>query len=139
MAGVNVKDAAVAVAIIAGLYLGWKVVKGVSAAGDAAGDAVSAVVDGAKSAVGAVGDAIGGAWGWVSGIWEDDPTETVLTSDQVKRIEYAAANPYQLGAGLWLSNDPTLTKTGSNTLSTSGSVLDGSSLGQSWNQKKEGY
>lgn len=135
---VNVKDAAIAVAILAGLYLGYRVVKGVGAAGDAAGNAISSVVEGAKGAAEAVGDAIGGAWDWATGWMESDPTETVLTADQVKRIEYAAANPYNLNAGLWLSGDPTLTQTGKNTLSTSGSVLDGSSLGGSWNDKKDG-
>lgn len=133
---VNVKDAAMAVAILAGLYLGYKVVKGVGAAGDAAGNAVSAVVDGAHRAVSTVGDAIGGAWNWATDWMESDPTETVLSVDQVRRIEQAGANPYSLGTGLWLSGDPTLTKTGSNTMSTTGSVLDGTGLGGSFNDKK---
>lgn len=133
---VNVKDAATAVAILAGLYLGWRVVKGVSAAGDAAGNAVSTVVDGAKSAAAAVGDAVGGAWDWASdlvGLGGPDENISQETADRVAD---------QMGLYTewrwYVPDGPIYTQTGKNTVSTPGNVVDGSSLGKSWTESGGG-
>lgn len=65
----NPKDVAVSVAIFAGLYVGYKAIKGVS---DAAG-AVSGFV-------GSVGDAFGNAWEWTSDAFKPNPYRESITS-----------------------------------------------------------
>lgn len=82
MADINPKDVAITVAILAGLFVGYKVVKGLGSAGDAVGGVVSAVGDGAE----AVGDAIAGGWNWVTGLFDSDPEVSVFDDAAMQRI-----------------------------------------------------
>lgn len=100
MADLNPKDVAITVAIVAGLFVGYKVVKGLGSAGDAVGGVVSAVGDGAE----AVGDAIAGGWQWVTGFFSSDPGVSVFDDAAMQRIgagvrtDNQNPNPYASGA-----------------------------------------
>lgn len=119
MADLNPKDVAITVAILAGLFVGYKVVKGMGAAGDAVGGVVSAVGDGAE----AVGDAIAGGWSWVSGFFTSDPAVSVFDDAAMQRI----------GAGVRTDNqNPNTYASGAPTVSQGSGGLTMDSIGNGW-------
>lgn len=119
MADINPKDVAITVAIVAGLFVGYKVVKGLGSAGDAVGGVVSAVGDGAE----AVGDAIAGGWNWVTGFFYSDPEVSVFDDAAAQRI----------GAGVRTdSQNPNPYASGSPQVSQGGGGLTMDSIGGGW-------
>lgn len=122
--GINPKDAAIAVAVLAGLYVGYRALKGLGSAGDAVGGAVSSVVDGAGRAAGAVGDAVAGGWNWVTGFFSSDPETSVFGDDAMRRI--TSGMDWSLGP--YVSQQPTITPGKGGTFQTGtvsgGSILD---------------
>jgi hypothetical protein len=112
MNGKDLQGVATAVAIIGGLYLAYRVVKGVGAGASAVGDAVGGAVDAVKDGANAVGGWIGDAWGWGLGtLGLGLPTESVYTSQEVAKIgakaDYSKPDPLwylQAGTGGGLSD-----------------------------------
>lgn len=119
MADINPKDVAITVAIVAGLFVGYKVVKGLGSAGDAVGGVVSAVGDGAE----AVGDAIAGGWNWVTGFFSSDPEVSVFDDAAMQRI----------GTGVYTGNtNPNTYADSAPKVSQGGGGLTMDSIGGGW-------
>lgn len=93
MAQINPKDVAITVAIVAGLFVGYKVVKGLGSAGDAVGGALSSAAGAVGEGAEAVGDAIAGGWNWVTGFFSSDPTVSVFDDAAMRRISEGINQP----------------------------------------------
>lgn len=110
MNGKDLQGVATAVAIIGGLFLAYKVVKGVGAGASAVGDAVGGAVDAVKDGASTVGGWIGDAWGWGLGsLGLGMPTESVYTSQDIAKIGQRA--DYSKPDPLWYTK-PTNTSGG---------------------------
>lgn len=99
MAQINPKDVAITVAIVAGLFVGYRVVKGLGSAGDAVGGALSSAADAVGEGAEAVGDAIAGGWNWVTGFFSSDPAVSIFDDAAMRRIgegidQPVSPNPY---------------------------------------------